>query len=65
MKPVYKDLLLPDLHFALFGYEIEKGLNEGYREVFPAAAAAARVALPHAPPARRAVSRGNLKSLKK
>ncbi len=49
MKPVYKDLLLPDLHFALFGCKIAQGLAEGHgdvqRNVSPVAAALAAAAV--------------------
>ena len=45
MKPVYKDLLLPDLHFALFGCKIAQGLAEGHRDVSPVAAALAAAAM--------------------
>jgi hypothetical protein len=39
---MFQNFLSSYLHFALFGYEIEQGLNEGRRaEFFPAAAAAA------------------------
>jgi hypothetical protein len=45
VKPVYKDLLLTDLHFALFGCKIAQGLAEGHRDVSPVAAARCRHAV--------------------